>query len=173
MNHAAIDFIVSPWCAGISLTELNAEKQRQRLRPAYPMIDCVVHGPQACGAQDDTGQKLTSQSAFAGLQRICGGMVMHAKAGRPPIRRNSALFRSRRGAAREAHSRQWRRGHLVDEVADIRQDALTQVHTQQACTERRFQFFFKVLEHKRGQIGLPPKQAQQRRAIGWEFVVAG
>jgi hypothetical protein len=64
-------------------------------------------------------------------------------------------------------------GLLVDKVANIREDTFTQVHAQEARTERGSQVFFKILKHERRQVRLLPKQTQQRSAIGWAFVVAG
>lgn len=62
---------------------------------------------------------------------------------------------------------------LVDEVANIREDSVTQVHTQKARPEWSLQISFKILEHKCGQVRLTPKQAQQGGTVGWAFIVAG
>ena len=81
-----------------------------------------------------------------------------------------------REAQLPAESSQLRRRRirlLVDEVANIRQNAVAQIHAQETRTKRSLQISFKILEHKCRQVGLAPKQAQQRCAIGWAFIVAG
>lgn len=62
---------------------------------------------------------------------------------------------------------------LVDEVADVGKDALTQFDAQQPRTDWGAEVLFKTLEDGIRQIRLPPQQSQQRRAIGWALVVPG
>jgi hypothetical protein len=65
------------------------------------------------------------------------------------------------------------RQQLVDEVADIREDAVAQFHAQKTRIEGSVQGLFKALNYRSGQIRLPSEQLNKRPAIGWVLVVAG
>src|ERR1700735_1382771 len=62
---------------------------------------------------------------------------------------------------------------LVDKVADVGEETLAQFHTQQSRVERDAELRLKNFEDVTREVGLLPKQAQQRRAIHWAFVVTG
>jgi len=62
---------------------------------------------------------------------------------------------------------------LVDKIADVGEDSLTQVHTQQSRVERAAKLGLKTFEDVTWKIGLLPKQAQQHRAIHCALVVTG
>jgi len=62
---------------------------------------------------------------------------------------------------------------LVDKIADIREDSLAQFYAQQSRTKRGAEVLFKTLKDGVGQVRLPAKQAQQRRAVGWPLIVSG
>ena len=62
---------------------------------------------------------------------------------------------------------------LVDEVADVGEDAVTQIDAQQPGTERGSEVLLEILENVSGEICLSPKQAEQGRAVSGALVVAG
>jgi hypothetical protein len=61
---------------------------------------------------------------------------------------------------------------LVDEIADVGEDGVVQIDTQELSTEWGSEVLFEILQHIGRQIGLPTEQAQQGSAIGWTLVVA-
>ncbi len=55
---------------------------------------------------------------------------------------------------------------LIDKVPNIRENPLTQLHSQQARIQGCFQISFKLLDDVSGQICLLMKHPQQRCAVG-------
>jgi hypothetical protein len=61
---------------------------------------------------------------------------------------------------------------LIDEVANISEDTITQIHTEQPRAQSGTKFLLKSLKDGRREVGLFPEQLQQGRAVGWVFIVA-
>lgn len=61
---------------------------------------------------------------------------------------------------------------LVDEVADIREGSVVQVHADEFCADAAVETFFKTLEDESRQVGLGPEHSQERFAIDLAIVVA-